>query len=322
MTIEQNPDQLPAPPVPETADLRQFQSMHLDLHWLRTSSFAVKSTGDGFKAALQLMGAAWHQVPAGSLPNDDELLASAAGFGVTKQGLSAWRKVSPEALRDWYKADDGRLYHPFLAKQVLTALDKKWKTEDYNQKHAERQRRYEGRKKAGQGSTASSVDSQVGATQSGGHRTDASGYDDPDAATDGQMTVRNRREKELIEKETKQAPAVVPFPVLIFPDDPPRRSSTRTYPPDFEALFDVHPKAVDKPASFEIYKALLAAEGPEMDEVVLAGAQRYRQECVRLGTEPAMIKGLKGWMQSRGWEDKGVTIATARSAGRRRTSGE
>jgi hypothetical protein len=99
--------------VPPEVDLRDFGFMPLDVLRLRDSDLAALSTGDEFKAAVLLWCAAWHQVPAGSLPDDDRLLARFSGAG------SLWKKVKDEALRGFVKCSDGRLYHRTIAEKAL-----------------------------------------------------------------------------------------------------------------------------------------------------------------------------------------------------------
>ena len=65
----------PDPLVPAEVDLRDFGFMPLDVLRLRDSDLAALANGEEFKAAVLLWCAAWHQVPAASLPNDDRLLA-------------------------------------------------------------------------------------------------------------------------------------------------------------------------------------------------------------------------------------------------------
>jgi hypothetical protein len=98
---------LPAPPVPADCDLRNFQDMPLEVDTLRDSDLRRRSTGDEFKAAVVLWAACWHQMPAGSLPDDDVELADLAGIGTGKP-----------AVRAWYKASDGRLYHPVMSRKA------------------------------------------------------------------------------------------------------------------------------------------------------------------------------------------------------------
>ena len=106
---------LPVPLTPPDCDLRGFPYMPLDVIRLVDSDLFALSTGDEFKIAVALWCKSWSQVPAGSLPDDDRILAhlSAAGMG--------WAGVREMALRGWVKCRDGRLYHPVVAEKALIA---------------------------------------------------------------------------------------------------------------------------------------------------------------------------------------------------------
>lgn len=104
---------LPEPLVPQEVDLRDFVFMPLDVLRLRDSDLSAVATGEQFKAAVLLWCAAWHQVPAASVPNDDRWLARHSGAGPT------WRKVKLEALRGFVECSDGRLYHEIVAEKAL-----------------------------------------------------------------------------------------------------------------------------------------------------------------------------------------------------------
>jgi hypothetical protein len=108
----------PPPFTPADLDLRNFPYMGLDVVRLRDSVFAVVTTGDEFRAGVLLWAAAWHQVPAASLPNDDRLLANLAGFG---RNVDDWLVVRDRALHGFIECDDGRLYHPVVAEKALDA---------------------------------------------------------------------------------------------------------------------------------------------------------------------------------------------------------
>ncbi|MGE8688611.1 MAG: DUF1376 domain-containing protein [Achromobacter sp.] len=133
--------QLPAPLTPPDCDLRDFAFMPLDVLRLRDSDLAVKADGESFRCAVLLWCASWHQVPAASLPDDDDVLAQLAGFGrVTKE----WLRHRDGALRGWVKCADGRLYHPVVAEKATEAwrakMIQRWKTEcarikKHNQRH-------------------------------------------------------------------------------------------------------------------------------------------------------------------------------------------
>jgi hypothetical protein len=103
------------PLVPAGVDLRGLPWMRLDTSRLLDSDLFALSTGDEFKAAVALWCKAWSQSPAGSLPVDDRVLAHLSGAG------ARWKKVKAMALRGWIACDDGRLYHPVVAEQVLSA---------------------------------------------------------------------------------------------------------------------------------------------------------------------------------------------------------
>ena len=110
------------PPVPHDLDLRDFPSMLLDVVRLRDSDLAVIGSAEEFRAAVLLWCSAWHQVPASSLPNDDRILASLAGFG---RDVASWMKVRDGAMRGFVECSDGRFYHLVIAEKALEALEKR-----------------------------------------------------------------------------------------------------------------------------------------------------------------------------------------------------
>ncbi len=109
---------LPAPPVPADADLRDFPSMLLDVVRLRDSELVIHESGDAFKAAVLLWCAAWHQRPAGSLPKDNTSLMRLACV----RSHTRWSAIARGALRGWSEFADGRLYHQTVTEKVIAAL--------------------------------------------------------------------------------------------------------------------------------------------------------------------------------------------------------
>ncbi len=69
---------------------------------------------------LMLWFIAWQQVPCGSLPADDVLIAARLGMDV-----DAFQGDKAILLRGWHEADDGRLYHPVLTELVLEMIGRK-----------------------------------------------------------------------------------------------------------------------------------------------------------------------------------------------------
>lgn len=109
---------LPEPLVPAYVNLRKFAEMPLEVALLRDSAFASNADPEAFRCAVMLWCASWHQVPAGSLPDDEKELAKLAGFG---RSVREWRKHSVNSLHLYKKCADGRLYHPVIAKKALRA---------------------------------------------------------------------------------------------------------------------------------------------------------------------------------------------------------
>ncbi|WP_249404999.1 DUF1376 domain-containing protein [Stenotrophomonas sp. CFBP 13725] len=99
-------------------DLRGMPFMPLDVARLRDSDLAIMATGDEFRAAVLLWCAAWNQLPAASLPDNDQALAAYAGFGRDVRG---WLAVKPGAMRGFVVCSDGRWYHPVVAEKAVEA---------------------------------------------------------------------------------------------------------------------------------------------------------------------------------------------------------
>ena len=107
------------PLVPPDTDVRHFSRMSLDVARLRDSDFVALTTPEEFKAGVLLWAAAWHQVPASSLPDDDRILAK-----ITFLPLADWKSVREMALHGFIKCADGRLYHPLISDLALEATAK------------------------------------------------------------------------------------------------------------------------------------------------------------------------------------------------------
>lgn len=119
---------LQPPLVPANVDLRSLPRMPLDVQRLRDSAIVFRVKPDEFMAAVLLWAAAWHQVPAASLPDDDAELCRLAGYG---RDLKAWKKVREGALWKFQKCSDGRLYHPVIAEIAIGAWEYR---EDYRRR--------------------------------------------------------------------------------------------------------------------------------------------------------------------------------------------
>lgn len=117
-----NATTLPSPLTPADCDLRDFPFMLLDVKRLRDSDMALTESPEACWAAVLLWCASWHQVPAGSLPDDDRVLANLAGYG---RVVKEWRKHKADALHGWVKCSDDRLYHKTVAEKANAAWKEK-----------------------------------------------------------------------------------------------------------------------------------------------------------------------------------------------------
>jgi hypothetical protein len=162
--------QLPPPLTPAESNLRDFAFMPLDVARLRDSNLAAKAKGDEFRCAVMLWCAAWHQTPAGSLPDDDQTLAGFAGFG---RVVREWMKVKAGAMRGWIKCSDGRFYHPVVAEKVNEAwagrveYQEKREGDRLRKQEERRQKKQRDEAEKSKGSPPDSRDMSAGQRQNG-----------------------------------------------------------------------------------------------------------------------------------------------------------
>lgn len=125
--------EIPDPMTPADCDLQDFPFMPLMVGRLRKSKAWVKARRNpalGFYM-VNLWASAWHEVPAGSLEDDDDVLADAAMCDPSK-----WAKVRDDAMRGWVKCSDGRLYHPVVCERAMEA----WASKQERRKRDEHER--------------------------------------------------------------------------------------------------------------------------------------------------------------------------------------
>lgn len=101
-----------------TRDVRALPYMPLLVGRLLASDTWLLASGDEAKAAVTLWARSWQQVPAGTLPNDERILAALSGAG------PKWRKVRDVALRGFALGEDGRLHHALIEELAADAIAK------------------------------------------------------------------------------------------------------------------------------------------------------------------------------------------------------
>lgn len=109
---------IPDPLTPADCDLQDFKFMPLDVARLRDSDMASEQTPEENWAAVLLWSAAWHQVPAASMPDSDNWIAKAAGYMMRGRIDPRWKDVRPGAMRGFVLCSDGRWYHQVVAEKA------------------------------------------------------------------------------------------------------------------------------------------------------------------------------------------------------------
>lgn len=103
----------PAPLTPADCDLTAFDWFPLKHKRLTRSAWWLRASDRAKALNIDLWCAAYEEVPAASLPDDDVALSEIAGFG--RRDLTAWLAIKEEVLAPWTLCSDGRWYHETLA---------------------------------------------------------------------------------------------------------------------------------------------------------------------------------------------------------------
>lgn len=107
-------------PAPYPADTRaRGWRLELDYERIEQSDTWALADAETRPWLLMMWMVAWKQVPAGSMPNDEKVIAAKLGMPAR-----AWARSREILLRGWSVADDGRLYHAVITEQVLAMLAK------------------------------------------------------------------------------------------------------------------------------------------------------------------------------------------------------
>ncbi|MGD9643781.1 MAG: DUF1376 domain-containing protein, partial [Elusimicrobiales bacterium] len=112
----------PEPLVPAHVNLRDFHFMPLEVGRLLDSETWIQAAHQPFlgHALISLWCAAWHEVPAGSLPANRVVLARKA-----HRTPAEFEEIADLALAGFIECSDGRLYHPVIAEKAKEAWEKR-----------------------------------------------------------------------------------------------------------------------------------------------------------------------------------------------------
>lgn len=133
-------------PYPSDARAKGWR-FELDMERARQSDTWALAKPEVRPWLLMLWAVAWEQLPCGSLPDDDELIAARIDMPI-----KLFQKHKSILLRRWWKATDGRLYHDVLVQRVTEMIDRK-------RSESERKAAWRARKDAERAAATASVPS-------------------------------------------------------------------------------------------------------------------------------------------------------------------
>lgn len=112
-----------------------FDRLRKSKWWRRASDMARARN-------VMLWGEAYKACPAGSLPDDEDELAEAAGFGMD---VAAFLAAKAEIMAPWKLCADGRWYHPTVCEMVLD----RWENTSEKRRNAAAKKRAQREKSRG-----------------------------------------------------------------------------------------------------------------------------------------------------------------------------
>lgn len=302
---------LPEPPVPADADLRDFAFMPLDVHRLRDSDLAATASAEEFRAAVLLWCAAWHQLPAGSLPSDDRVLASLVGFGRGEKAIEAWKQVKEVALDGFFLCNDGRLYHGVIAEKACESWQRKRESSERREAHRAKMGAWRAKKASPDGTPAPEKSVTVTAESREPSR------DDTVTSLTGTGTVTGtgiKKEEHIPASGDAEASA-----------GQPEKWRRHTYPEAFERFWAVYPRPANKLDAHRAWSravkhAASRADNPEGRPPAEIGAEAIQKAAeafaqARKGDDPQYIPHAATWLNKGGWEAVPAKGSAKRPAG-------
>lgn len=274
------------PMVPPEVDLTDFAYLPLDAVRLRDSDLATVTSGDEFRAAVILWCAAWHQLPAASLPNDDRLLAKLSGYG---RDVAAWQEVREGALHGFELCADGRLYHPVLADKAIEV----WARRKKDARRTEK-------------ATAARL-AKLRRDDGADARRDVEGDNDRDVSRDVQRDID--RDVDRSEHQGKGEEEKGSEPPL-----PPQGDAEQLDPieTDFAELWGAHPRKEAMPQGLSTYRQHRAGKkvtgakrkNPPVAHAVIMAAHRVSlAEWERRRTPVELIPRPSSWLNQEPWKN-------------------
>lgn len=142
------------PPYPADTRAKGWR-FELDYEQIEQSATWALAGPEGRPWLLMMWMTSWRQVPCGSMPADEEVIAALIGIPE-----KLWVKHRKALMRGWDAADDGRLYHKTVSARVLEMLD-------YRAKQAKRVADFKLRQREQQAANALAVGEQQASNDTG-----------------------------------------------------------------------------------------------------------------------------------------------------------
>lgn len=275
---------LPEPLTPSYCDLRGYDYMPLFGHKLFSSTFDAKATDAEFRAAMRLWWSAYaEECPAASLPDDDDVLCKAAGFG--RDNMKAWRKVKERALHGFIKCSDGRLYHVALSEEAVKNYALRLKNDAKRDADRERLRvwREAQKKRAAQGDGNDTGNSDETRFNTSYETLTGTRVETPNVAVE----EKKREEKRRKENTPK----------------PPRglRAKVLAEDADFTAFYASYPVHDAPDDALKAWRQVTRAGALAAD--IMAGLARYQ-----FRSDPQFIKAPGAWLRAGCWKALAPTV--------------
>jgi len=254
-----------AAPYPPDTDAKGWR-FELDYEQVERSDTWALAAPEIRPWLLMLWMTAWKQVPCGSLPDDDELIAVRIGMP-----LEMFQASKHRLLRGWWRADDGRLYHRVLTERVQDMLAKK-------EKERVRKAGYRARNASGKAKPSQGYPDQSHGSPDMSHGTGA-GLPGDSGGRDDTRTGTSINSVPTGVGTGTDVPSAGPA------DDPPKAAPPPGLEPQ-EAIFQVAvPWLVARGVPDRSARSLL---GGAVKQLGAAGAWELASECIRQGAiEPA-----------------------------------
>lgn len=273
-------------PAPYPADTRakgwRFELDYEQIEQSSTWDLAAQASPELRPWLLMMWLVSWKQVPCGSFPADEVVIAAKIGMPA-----KTWAKHRDLLLRGWTVADDGRIYHETISARVAAML---------KAKESERQRKadYRARKDAERAGTGGGKESEG---RSGPPAVPKLSHGTADGPA---RTGRGRDDTGTGTNEYKYPPTPQRGEGSVSP------KATRPpadEPPGFEAFWSAYPRKVGKAAAVKAFAKVAPSE--ELLRGMLGAVAEQRQSTQWLKDDGQFVPYPATWLNQQRWLDEG-----------------